>query len=134
LTIFELADKLKELKERKKAIEDELKKINAELEATEAELAQAMINEELPSFSRAGTTFYVSTKVYASPLAEKKAELFDTLKQRGYGDLIYETINHNTFSAFIKEQMSENNDQLPEWLNGLVSVYEKTTIGMRKSK
>lgn len=134
MTIFELADRLKELKEKKKALEDELKALNAELEATEYELAQMMINEELPSFSRAGTTFYVSTKVYASPLADKKTELFERLKQLGYGDLIYETVNNNTFSAFVKEQMAENDDQLPEWLNGLVSVYEKTSIGMRKAK
>lgn len=134
MTIFELADRLKELKEKKKCLEDELKALNTELEETEYELAQMMINEELPSFSRAGTTFYVSTKVYASPLAEKKAELFETLKRLGYGDLIYETINNNTFSAFVREQMAENDEQLPEWLNGLVNVYEKTTIGMRKAK
>lgn len=134
MTIFELADRLKELKEKKKCLEDELKALNTELEETEYELAQMMINEELPSFNRAGTTFYISTRIYASPLADKKTELFKRLKQLGYGDLIYETINHNTFSAFVKEQMAENDDQLPEWLDGLVNVHEKTTIGMRKAK
>lgn len=134
MSILELADKLKELKDKKKALEDELKTLNAEIEVTESELAQQMINEELPSFNRAGTTFYISTKVYASPLADKKAELFEKLKQFGYGSLIYETINNNTFNAFIREQIAENDDQLPEWLNGLVNVYEKTTIGMRKAK
>ena len=36
-------------------------------------------------------------------------------------------------SAFVKEQIAENGDALPEWLDGLVSVFEKTSVGVRKA-
>mgnify|MGYP000783247873 CR=1 FL=1 len=54
-------------------------------------------------------------------------------KRQGYGGLIYETVNANSLSAFVREQISENDDVLPGWLEGLVSVFEKTTVGVRKA-
>ena len=62
-----------------------------------------------------------------------KDELFAALRSEGFGDLIYETVNANSLSAFVKEQISENGDALPEWLTGLVNVFEKTTVGVRKA-
>ena len=47
--------------------------------------------------------------------------------------MITETINANNLSAFVKEQIAENGDALPEWLDGLVSVFEKTSVGVRKA-
>lgn len=45
---------------------------------------------------------------------------------------MYETVNANSLSAFVKEQTAENGDALPDWLSGLVNVFEKTTVGVRK--
>ena len=131
-SIFELADKLKELKAKKKAVDEEMRTVNAEIEFTETELSEAMIQEEMQNFKRSGTLFYLNTKTYASAIPEFKEELFNTLKIEGYGDLIYETVNANSLSAFVKEQVLMNDDKLPGWLDGLVHVYEKTTIGLRK--
>ena len=61
-------------------------------------------------------------------------ELYTALKNAGYGDLVVETVNPSSLSAFVKEQISENGETLPEWLDGLVNVFEKTSISMRKSK
>ena len=33
----------------------------------------------------------------------------------------------------MKEQVAENGDMLPDWLDGLVNVFEKTTVGVRKA-
>lgn len=131
-SIFEMADKLKELKEKKKALDSEMKTINAEIEFTETELSDAMINEEMQNFSRAGTLFYLNTKTHASAIPEFKEALYNTLKIEGYGDMVYETVNANSLSAFVKEQILINEDKLPWWLDGLVHVYEKTTVGLRK--
>ena len=49
------------------------------------------------------------------------------------GDMITETVNANSLSSFVKEQIAENCDALPDWLDGLVSVFEKTTVGVRKA-
>ena len=46
---------------------------------------------------------------------------------------MYETVNANSLSAFVKEQIEENGDVLPEWLDGLVNVFEKTSVSLRKA-
>jgi len=132
--MFELADKLKELRERKTELAEETKANNAEIEQAEFQLSQLMASTETQSFQRAGTLFYLTTKTYASANKEQKDELFDALRNEGYGSLITETINANSLSAFVKEQMSENDDVLPDWLDGKVNVFDKVTVGIRKSK
>ena len=132
--MFELADKLKALRERKAELADETKANNAEIEQAEYDLSQLMAQTETQSFQRAGTLFYLTTKTYASADKEHKDELFDALRNEGYGSLITETVNANSLSAFVKEQMSENDDVLPDWLEGKVNVFDKVTVALRKSK
>ena len=132
--MFELADKLKELKERKVELADMVKENNAEIEQAEFQLSQLMASTETQSFQRAGTLFYLTTKTYASANKEQKDELFDALRNEGYGSLITETINANSLSAFVKEQMADNDDILPDWLDGKVNIFDKVTVGIRKSK
>lgn len=62
-----------------------------------------------------------------------KDQLYTALKENGFGDLVYETINANSLSSFVKEQIVENGDMLPAWLMGLINVYEKSTVGIRKA-
>jgi predicted nuclease with TOPRIM domain len=131
--MFELADRLKELREAKKAVEEELKSINAEIDEVEYRLSELMISSETQSFTRAGTMFCLSTTTRASAAAGMKEELFDALRSKGFGELIYETVNANSLSAFVKEQIAENGDELPDWLKGLVNVFEKTTVTVRKA-
>lgn len=130
--IFSLADRLKDLKQHKKELESEIKALNAEIEETEAQLVELMVAEEMQNFTRNGQMFYLNTKVYASAVAERKAELYEWLKENGYGDLVYETVNANSLAAFVREQIEEA-DGLPEDLAELVCVYEKTAVGIRKA-
>ena len=132
-TLFELADQLKDLRDMKKGLEQKLKDINAQLEEKDTTLAAAMTESETQNFTRAGIMFCLTNTTRASATAERKEELFDALRTEGFGDLIYETVNANSLSAFVKEQIAENADTLPDWLNGLVNVYEKATVGVRKA-
>jgi hypothetical protein len=131
--MFELADRLKELRDTKKELEQKLKLINAEIEEVDFNLANAMMESETQNFTRSGVMFCLTNTTRASVASERKDELFEALRAEGYGGLIYETVNANSLSAFVKEQMAENNDTLPDWLNGLVNVFEKTTVGVRKA-
>jgi len=131
--MFELADRLKELREEKMAVEEELNSINAEIDDVEYRLSEMMISSETHNSTRAGTMFSLSTTTRASAAAGMKEELFDALRSKGFGELIYETVNANSRSAFVKEQIAENGDELPDWLKGLVNVFEKTTVTMRKA-
>jgi hypothetical protein len=77
--------------------------------------------------------FCLTTATRASAAAGRKDELYDALKQSGFGDLVYETVNANSLSAFVREQIADNEDALPDWLDGLVNVFEKTSVGVRKA-
>ena len=131
--LFALADQLRELKETKKYAEQELKEITEEIERIDAALVEQMIASETQNFTRNGTMFCLTNSTRASATVGRKEELFESLRTAGYGDLVYETVNANSLSAFVKEQTTENGDILPEWLDGLVTVFEKTTVGVRKA-
>lgn len=131
-TMFTLADRLKALRDEKQQTEDELKRINAEIEETDNQLSALMLDTETQNFTRSGTMFCLTTTTRASATAGEKDALYTALRGAGFGDLIYETVNANSLSAFVREQIGENGDALPAWLDGLVKVYEKTTVGVRK--
>ena len=130
--LFVLADELRELKETKKRLEDELKAVGLVIDCVDADLAQRMAEAETQNFTRNGTMFCLTSTTRASATAGRKDELFDALRAAGYGDLVYETVNANSLSAFVKDQTTENGDNLLQWLAGLVTVFEKTTVGVRK--
>ena len=131
--MFELADKLKALRDQKDALEAELKQVNMDIDNADWHLGNHMAETETQNFTRAGVMFCLTTKTRASALAGQKEALYGALRAQGYGDLVYETVNANSLSAFVKEQTAENGDVLPNWLDGLVTVFEKTTVGVRKA-
>ena len=131
--LFELADELKALRDRKDALEAELKQVNMDIDNVDWHLSTLMGETETQNFTRAGTMFCLTTKTRASAREGMKDELFAALRSEGFGDLIYETVNANSLSAFVKEQIADNSDALPDWLDGLVNVFEKTTVGVRKA-
>ena len=130
--IFEMADRLKAAKEHKKELDAQVKEVNAEIEQLDLALSDAMAEQEVERFSRNGSTFYLNTRLFAAPAAGRKDELMQTLKDNGYGSLVVETVNANTLASFVKEQKAANGDEIPEWLAGVVSAYEKVTVGVRK--
>lgn len=128
--MFELADKYKQLRLQKDELQFQTKLINAELDELEKMLIQEMVGEEITSFRRDGAMFTVVTKEYPSAVVERKAELYDTMKEQGFEHLF--TINTNTLSATIKELKANNDDIVPQWLDGLVQISEKQLIQLRK--
>ena len=132
-SMLEWADRLKALRDRKAELEAEIKDINAQIDNADWHLSNLMAESETQNFTHAGTMFCLTTKTRASAKAGRKDELFQALRGAGFGDMIVETVNANNLSAFVREQMEENADALPDWLDGLVSVFEKTTVGVRKA-
>ena len=100
LKMYELAEQLKQLREEKKDAEQRVKDINAEIDKTEYALVQLMAKTETQNFTRAGTMFSLTTKTRASAVAGHKDELYSALKENGFGELVYETVNANSLSAF----------------------------------
>ena len=131
--MFELADLLKNLREQKQDLEQQVKEVNEKIDETDYRLSELMAESETQNFTRSGTMFCLTTKTRASAVAGSKEELYTALRQQGFGELVYETVNANSLSSFVKEQIEENGDALPDWLIGLVNVYDKTTVGVRKA-
>lgn len=125
-----LADRLKELRDRKSKLDFEIKELNEHIEDTERELIEEMTTEEIDTFKRNGVMFVLIKKEFPSAVPERKAELYDAMKEQGFDHLF--TINAQTLSATIKELKANNDEMLPEWLNGLVKTTEKASIQVRK--
>ena len=141
--MFELADELKRLRDHKADLDAQVKGVNAQIDDTDYRLSELMAETETQNFTRAGTMFCLTTKTRASAVADRKAELYAALREQGYGDLVYETVNANSLSSFVKERMEEyaesvgdtgdGDNALPAWLIGLVNVFDKVTVGVRKA-
>ncbi len=132
--MFELADRLKALREEKANAEECLKGINAAIDEVDYRLSELMAQTETQNFTRAGTMFYLNSTTRASAAAGRKDDLFAVLRHEGFGNLVTETVNANSLSSFVKEQMAECGDALPPWLNGLVNVFEKNSVNVRKAQ
>jgi len=138
-SLFTLADELKRLRDLKADLEQQVKDVNAQIDKTDYRLSELMAETETQNFTRAGTLFCLTTKTRASAVADRKDELYAALRAQGYGDLVYETVNANSLSSFVRECMEENaekdggGDALPAWLMGLVNVFDKVTVGVRKA-
>lgn len=130
--IFELTDRLKAAKEMKRELEDKVKEVNREIEEVDAALSDKIAEEEVDKFSRNGSTFYLNSRLYASAQAGRKEDLISALKKNEYGDIVTETVNANSLSSFVKEQMAQHEDTIPEWLDDVVNAFEKVTVGIRK--
>lgn len=130
--IFDLADQLKACKEQKKELDAQVKTLTAEIDRLDLALSDAMAEAEVERFSRNGSTFYLSSRLYASPAAGMKESLFQALKENGYASIVTETVNANTLASFVKEQMAENNDEVPAWLTGKISTHERISVGVRR--
>lgn len=131
--MFALAERLKELRDAKSESEKKTKDINAALDEVEQQLVKMMVDTETQNFTRGGTMFSLTNKTRASAVADCKEKLYRTLKRKGHGDLVYETVNANSLSAFVNEQIAENGEELPKWLTGLVNVYPQTKVSVRKA-
>lgn len=131
--MFELAEQLKELREQKVAAEQRLQEINDKINETDYRLSELMAESETQNFTRGGVMYYLVTKTRASAVAGRKEDLFAALRGEGFGELVTETVNANSLSSFVKEQIEENEDVLPGWLSGLVNVFEKISVGVRKA-
>lgn len=131
--LFDLADELKAAKDEKKELDAKVKEVNARITELDRSLSDAMAESECDKFTRNGSTFYLNSRLFASPMAGNKESMIEALKENGYGDIVTETVNANTLASFCKEQMAANEDELPEWLEPVVNTFEKITVGIRKS-
>jgi len=123
--IKEFYVKLTEVNRLKKELDE------AQDHKTEAEdiLFQTLEDKGLELVRTEDGTFYQRFDFFASFDPTQKDKGYDWVRDLGFGDLIYETINARTFSAFIKDlRKKDENLELPEF----VQMHTKKRVGYRK--
>ena len=70
--LFELADRLKALRDEKKETEQRVKDIGAELDEVDAALVQLMTDTETQNFTRSGIMFCLTNTTRASATADRR--------------------------------------------------------------
>jgi hypothetical protein len=129
---FELAERLAQLHDEKADLQAELKSINAEFDELEAQLAEDMLTTESGGFNYKGRNFVLCRKEHISENKEARDELYGELKKRGHGDLF--TVNAQTLGRQVKDWTEANEGIMPEWLDGLLNIYTKNEIQIRKGR
>ena len=130
--MLETADALKVLRDKKSALQAELKDVQAEIDETEHNLIEMMTNEECTGFDRNGVRFSLVIKELPGAVPEEKEALYAQMRAHGFDHLF--TINTLTLSATVKELKANNDDILPDWLEGLIQIYEQPSIRVSKSR
>ena len=131
MDLFIIADDLVRYRDQKKEIEEALKEINELIAQTEEQLVSAMVEEEMQNFTRNGRQFVLTTRTYANAKSGMMPALCTWMKENGLKDMVKESIHPQTLQAWVKEQLEEAG-ALPEELEPLVNVYEKSGISIRK--
>ena len=126
------ADTLKALRDEKAALQTKLKEVQADIDSVEAELISLMTDEECTGFDRNGIRFSLVIKEYPGAVPEEKEELYRRMRSHGFDHLF--TINTQTLSATVKELKANNDDTLPDWLEGVIRIFEQPSIRVSKSK
>lgn len=130
--LLELSDRLKELRDIKSDLEAQAKANNADIDTVQAEMIELMLTDELTSFNRDGVTFSLVVQEYPAAEPERKDDLWNAMRKKGYGHLF--TINSQTLQGTLKEIIANNDDSVPKWLDGLIKTAEKSSIRLTRPK
>ncbi len=131
-TMLTTADKLKELRDQKAELQAQLKSVQEAIDETEAALIQVMTDEECSGFDRNGTRFSLVIREFPGAVPEEKEELYRRMRLHGFDHLF--TINTQTLGATVKELKANNDDTLPDWLEGVIQIFEQPSIRVSKSR
>lgn len=131
-SMLSAADTLKALRDEKADLQAKLKAVQESIDAVETELIQFMTDEECTGFDRNGTRFSLVIKEFPGAVPEEKEELYRRMRSHGFDHLF--TINTQTLSATVKELKANNDDMLPDWLEGVIQIFEQPSIRVSRSK
>ena len=131
-SMLQAADTFKSLRDKKLELQDQLKAVQEKIDETEAKLIELMVSEECTGFDRNGSRFSLVIREYPGAVPEEKEELYRRMRAHGFDHLF--TINPMTRSGTVKELKANNDDQLPDWLEGVVKIFEQPSIRVAKSK
>ena len=132
MTITDMAKAYLAAADQVKDLDHQAKAAKQERDDLEAALVDAMLDEELQSLKVQGRLLSLRQQIHVTPDMTKEEQLFGALEAHGLGSMIKRTVNRNTLTAAVKEQMAFNGGELPAWLDGAVNIFEQPKIIARK--
>ena len=146
MNILDLAQEFATLNELKKDLTSSLDEVKTKMSDIEAQIAEQMLYENPRIRVKIGEksggqpifrTVHVSTTVRATHNGDKEA-LVEGMKAAGLDDMISETYNANTLSAFVRGfdpdkslTTEELLDELPEEMRPHVKLTKVISLGCR---
>lgn len=122
-----------ELKGKKKALDDDAKEVKEAMGQLEQSIIDRMIASEFDEFKAGGYKYSLRESVKPSVPADKREAFFESLREHGMEGLIKESIDPRTLAGFVTEQMKENLNGLPGWIEDNVSMFTQTKLSTRKA-
>lgn len=110
-----------DLTKRKRELEAELKGVNKEIEGVKEAALEEMAEAGMSSVPFDDMTVYAAKQVRAK-VADQEAACA-ALRRAGYADLVKESVNLNTLSAFLRE-LTEGGEPLPSEFDGVIERVE----------
>jgi hypothetical protein len=134
--IVELARELSRSKRYKQAMEKAAQTINKNVEQQEKELCLLMAQEQLSNFTIDGVGQFI-LKLKSYPNIINKIKFFEWVRQQGDGSIIEEAIHPQTLKRYIREkieELEEKGGNLKSELKDVLSIFEKPSIAIVRSK
>ncbi len=134
VTRFEIA-RYAWLKDRKRELEQELDTIKSETSVLEPRLLEHFAEQGLSSVKLdTGHTVYLRGQWWARAKDGELGRACRALRTAGLGDMVHETVNVNTLSAWVREIKKEDpSAPLPAHLDNVISTTQQFNVLVRKS-
>lgn len=136
---MEIATKLISIDKEKKELEARLDTLSEKRKELEAQLLEYFSSNAIQKLTAAGRTVYIRREVWAGHAGDNEA-FIKAMKESGLGNYVKESVNSQTFSAYVREfdpdkklSGDEITKLLPEPLRGVVKVSEVFKIASRKA-
>lgn len=127
---FALLRRYRELREAQAIGEAEAKAYKDEANAIEQQLVEMFTDAGMQNINVDGKTIYLHRSTYAARGEGVEAEdVKAALRAAGAGDLVTETVNANTLSAYVRELLDgDDAPGLPEPLVGVLDLGERFSV------
>jgi hypothetical protein len=120
------------LRDLQKSSEAEAEAYKSAANAIEAELIEQFGEAGMQNINIDGRTIYLHRSTFAQRAAGVDAEdVKAALRAAGATDLITETVNHQTLSAYVRELLDDDGPGLPPALDGVLELGERYSIRVR---
>lgn len=112
---------------RKAALADDLAATNKDISALEAVLLEQFAEDGIQSIkTQDGPTVYLQVQLWARPIGGRENAM-EALRLAGLGDLVEETVNLQTLSAWCRERL-KSEEELPASFAGQIATAETTHV------